>query len=240
MGKNHNHRSRKASVRSTSTTVSKTKPTQLKAVLSTTAYGPLITPSVVKAVSKTVAAIDKAFLSERRIAVNLGGLLAKLQGEIITHLTASTQASSYQAKLAFRNFVQVRFKCGETYTTELIRLAERKDLHRLGLPTTVLIELSRLDAVNLKKFMTKHPTAALKKLPFKEIKKLVRADNPNKRVKTNKSGSSDSTLNVKVIAEKIKSNFDKVRIEFDGGSSLDKDLGSVLGEISKWYLNKVA
>lgn len=221
--------------------VSGAKATQLNAGLTKTAYGPLITPSVVKAVSKTVAAIDRAFLSERRIAVNLGGLLAKLQGEIITHLTVSGQASSYQAKMAFRQFVQIRFKCGETYTTELIRLAERKDLHRLGLPTTVLIELSRLDAVNLKKFMSKNPTAALKKLPFKEIKKLVRADNPNKRVKTNKSGSSsDSTVNVKVIAEKIKTNFDKVRIEFDGNSSLDKDLGSVLGEISKWYLNKVA
>nr|BFD65946.1 hypothetical protein HAGR004_09680 [Bdellovibrio sp. HAGR004] len=201
-------------------------------------FHPLITPSVVKSVSKTVAAIDKAFLSERRIAVNLGGLLAKLQGEIITHLTVSGQASSYQAKVAFRQFVQVRFKCGETYTTELIRLAERKDLHRLGLPTTVLIELSRLDAVNLKKFMTKHPTAELKKLPFKEIKKLVRADNPKKRVKADKAGSSDSTVNVKVIAEKIKSNFDKVRVEFDGDSSLDKNLDSVLGEISKWYLDK--
>ena len=55
-----------------------------------------------------------------------------------------------------------------------------------------------------------------------------------------KSDSSDSTLNVKVIAEKIKSNFDKFRVEFDGGSSMDKDLGSVLGEIFKWYLNKVA
>lgn len=202
-------------------------------------FHPLITPAVLKSVSKTVTAIDKAFLSERRIAVNLGGLLAKLQGEIITHLTVSGQASSYQAKVAFRQFVQVRFKCGETYTTELIRLAERKDLHRLGLPTTVLIELSRLDAVNLKKFMSKHPTAALKKLPFKEIKKLVRSVNPNKRVKTNKSGSSsDSTVNVKVIAEKIKSNFDKVRSEFDGDSSLDKSLDSVLGEISKWYLDK--
>ncbi|AGH96076.1 hypothetical protein [Pseudobdellovibrio exovorus] len=218
--------------------VSGTNSAKLKVVLSKTAYSPLITTAVLKAVSKTVSAIDRAFLNERRIAVNLGGLLAKLQGEIISHLTVSGQASSYQAKTAFRQFVQVRFKCGETYTNELIRLAERQDLHRLGLPTTVLIELSRLDAVSLKKFMTKHPTAALKKLPFKEIKKLVRADNPNKRVKISKSDSSDSTVNVKVIAEKIKSNFDKVRVEFDGDSSLDKSLDSVLGEISKWYLDK--
>lgn len=211
-----------------------------KAVRALTAYSPLITPTVLKSVSKTVAAIDKALLSERRIAVNLGGLLAKLQGEIATHLTASSKASPYQAKVAFRQFVQVRFKCGETYTNELMRLAERKDLHRLGLPTTVLIELSRLDAVNLKKFMTVHPTAELKKLPFKEIKKLVQAANPNKRMKSGggNSGSSDAAVNVKVIAEKIKSNFDKVRVEFDGNSSLDKSLDSVLGEISKWYLDK--
>ena len=211
---------------------------QLKVVLAQTTYSPLITPAVLKAVSKTVSAIDRAFLNERRIAVNLGGLLAKLQGEMMSHLTVSGQASSYQAKMAFRHFVQVRFKCGETYTNELIRLAERKDLHRLGLPTTVLIELSRLDAENLKKFMAKNPTAALKKLPIKEIKKLVRAVNPNKRATVSKSGSNDSTVNVKVIAEKIKSNFDKVRVEFDGGSSLDKSLDSVLGEISKWYLDK--
>jgi hypothetical protein len=211
-----------------------------KAVRALTAYSPLITPAVLKSVSKTVTAIDKALLSERRIAVNLGGLLAKLQGEIATHLTASSKASPHQAKVAFRQFVQVRFKCGETYTNELMRLGERKDLHRFGLQTTVLIELSRLDAVNLKKFMTAYPTAKLKKLSFKEIKKLVRADNPNKRMKSGKtkSGSVDGAVNVKMIAEKIKSNFDKVRDEFDGDSSLDKSLDSVLGEISKWYLDK--
>lgn len=215
------------------------KATQLNAGLTKTAYGPLITPSVVKAVSKTVAAIDKALLSERRIAVNLGGLLAKLQGEITAHLVSSGQASSYQAKVAFRHFVQVRFKCGETYTNELIRLAERKDLHRLGLPVSVLIELSRLESEPLKQFLKKHPTAELKKLPFREIKILVKGLNPNKRNRGgSESQSSESVVNIKVIAEKIKSNFEKVRIEFDGNSTLDKNLDSVLGEISKWYLDK--
>jgi hypothetical protein len=213
--------------------------TQAKAgSLSKTAYGPLITPSVVKAVSKTVAAIDKALLSERRIAVNLGKLLAKLRGEISTHLTVSGQASEYRAKEAFRYFVQVRFKCGESYTNELIRLAERKDLHRLSLPTSVLIELSRLEPEPLKQFLKKHPTAELKKLPVKEIKKLVRGLNPRKRNRGGDNSSSESMVNVKVITEKIKSNFEKVRVEFDGDSTLDKSLDSVLGEISKWYLDK--
>ncbi len=239
MSKNHTHRSRKATARSASTTVGSAKATQLKAVLSKTAYGPLITPSVLKAVSKTVAAIDRVLLNERRMAVNLGGLLAKLKGEITTHLKVSGQTSEYQAKVAFRHFVQVRFKCGETYTNELIRLAERKDLHRLGLPTSVLIEFSRLEPEPLKQFLKKHPTAELKKLPIVEIKKLVRGVNPKKRAsRGGGSSSSESMLNVKVITEKIKSNFEKVRVEFDGNSTLDKSLDSVLGEISKWYLDK--
>lgn len=219
--------------------VSGAKATQLKAELTKTAFGPLITPAVLKAVSKTVAAIDRVLLSERRIAVNLGGLLAKLKGEIATHLKVSGQTSEYQAKVAFRHFVQVRFKCGETYTNELIRLAERKDLHRLGLPTSVLIELSRLEPEPLKQFLKKHPTPELKKLPFREIKKLVKSENPKKRaIRGGGSSSSESVLNVKVITEKIKSNFEKVRVEFDGDSTLDKSLDSVLGEISKWYLDK--
>lgn len=219
--------------------VSGAKATQLKAELTKTAFGPLITPAVLKAVSKTVAAIDRVLLSERRIAVNLGGLLAKLKGEIATHLKVSGQTSEYQAKVAFRHFVQVRFKCGETYTNELIRLAERKDLHRLGLPTSVLIELSRLEPEPLKQFLKKHPTAELKMLPVKEIKKLVKSENPKKRAtRGGDSSSSESMVNVKVITEKIKSNFEKVRIEFDGDSTLDKSLDSVLGEISKWYLDK--
>ena len=215
------------------------RPAQLKAELNKTAYNPLITPAVLRAVSKTVNAIDRVLIGERRIAVNLGGLLAKLKGEITTHLTVLGQASEYQAKAAFRHFVQVRFKCGETYTNELIRLAERKDLHRLGLPTSVLIELSRLEPEPLKQFLKKHPTAELKKLPFREIKKLIKSDNPKKRAtRGSDSGSSESTVNVKVITEKIKSNFEKVRVEFDGDSTLDKSLDSVLGEISKWYLDK--
>lgn len=219
--------------------VSGAKATQLKAELTKTAFGPLITPAVLKAVSKTVAAIDRVLLSERRIAVNLGGLLAKLKGEIATHLKVSGQTSEYQAKVAFRHFVQVRFKCGESYTNELIRLAERKDLHRLGLPTSVLIEFSRLEPEPLKQFLKKHPTAELKKLPIVEIKKLVRGVNPKKRAsRGGGSSSSESMLNVKVITEKIKSNFEKVRVEFDGDSTLDKSLDSVLGEISKWYLDK--
>ena len=142
-------------------------------------------------------------------------------------------------KVLALHFVQVRFKCGETYTNELIRLAERKDLHRLGLPTSVLIEFSRLEPEPLKQFLKKHPTAELKKLPIVEIKKLVRGVNPKKRAKRGGvSSSSESMVNVKVLTEKIKSNFEKVRVEFDGDSTLDKSLDSVLGEISKWYLDK--
>ena len=97
----------------------------------------------------------------------------------------------------------------------------------------MLIELSRLEPEPLKQFLKKHPTAGLKKLPFNEFKKLVRGLNPKKRNRGgSENASGDSTVNVKVLAEKIKSNFDKVRVEFDGGSSLDTDLGPALGELS--------
>lgn len=45
-------------------------------------------------------------------------------------------------------------------------------------------------------------------------------------------------VNIKAIAEKLKSNFEKVRDKFNDEPALDKNLDSVLGEISKWYLDK--
>lgn len=102
----------------------------------------------------------------------------------------------------------------------------------------MLIEFSRSEPEPLKQFLKEHPTAELKKLPFREIKKLVRGLNPNKRNRAGGSESGESAVNVRVIAEKIKTNFEKVRVEFDGDSTLDKSLDSVLGEISKWYLDK--
>lgn len=208
----------------------------LKAVRAKTAYHPLITPSVVKAVSKTVNAIDRALIGERTLSVNLGGLLAKLKGEIIAHLSISGQTSSYQAKVAFHNFVQIRFKIGESRTAEYIRLAERKDLHRLGLPTSVLIELSRLEPLPLKTFMRKYPTAKLKMLPFKEVKNLVRGTNSNKRTKTVKEGKETP----QVIAKKLKNTFEVVRDKFEDSPEIDKEIYSVIGEMSKWLVDKKA
>ncbi len=68
----------------------------------------------------------------------------------------------------------------------------------------MLIEFTRLDTVNLKKFMTKHPTEALKKLPAKEVRKIVRADkmcwgvesSPNR---TNLESSFSSTQEIFLI-----------------------------------------
>lgn len=226
MGITHKPRSRKA-----------TK--QVKAAnLVNTAYSPLITPAVLKAVAKTVKDIDKVLVSERSLSVNLGGLLAKLKGEISSHLNVSEQKKPYQARVAFHNFVQIRFKIGESRTNEYIRLAERKDLHRLGLPTSVLIELSRLEPEPLKKFMEKNPTAELKKLPFKEVKNLVRGTNSKKRSNVSKKGKQKETA--QVIAKKLKNTFEVVRDKFEDTPEIDKEIYSVLGEMSKWLVDKKA
>lgn len=199
-------------------------------------YNPLITKAVQKAVKKTVAAIDKVLAGEKKASVNLGGLLAKLKSEIATHLVSAGVTSEYQTKVAFHNFVQVRFKIGESRVSEYIKLSEREDIHKLGLPTSVLIELTRLETKALKTFMTKYPTAALKKLPFKEIRKLVRDSNKKKRTTTSKGAKKEKSPIG--LADKLKNTFEIVKDKFDSEPTLDKGLDSVLGQISKWYLDK--
>ncbi len=198
-------------------------------------YHPLINNAVLKATAKTIASIDKVLLGERTLSVSLGELLGKLKNEIAAHLKKSgVRVSDFQVRTAFHNFVQIRFKIGESRTKEYIRLAEREDLHRMGLPTSVLIELSRLEPDALKNFKKKHTTAELKKLPFKEIKKLIRGDNANKRA----SAKAESKTSPQAIAETLKNTFEIVRDNFEDKSALDKEVDSVLGEISKWYFDK--
>lgn len=199
-------------------------------------YYPLITNEVIKAVTKTVSAIDKILIGEKKASINLGELLAKLKGEISSHLKSSGSTSDYEIKTAFHNFVQVRFKLGESRVKEYIKLAERDDLHRLGLPVSVLIELGRLEPKPLKVFIGKYPTTKLKELPFKEIKKLVRDKNQKKRVVTSKN--SENEPSPEKIVTKLKNTFEVVKDTFNGEPQLDKNLDSVLKEIYHWYIEK--
>lgn len=199
-------------------------------------YNPLITKEVLKSVSSTVLSIDKILAGEKAASINLGSLLAKLKSEIENRLKSLGHDNEYQIKLAFHNFVQVRFKLGESRVKEYIKLSERSDLHRLGLPTSVLIELGRLELKPLKTFLDKNPTKILKQLPFKEIKRLVRANNKKKRDTTSKK--VDSEQNPEKIAVKLKNTFEIVKDTFDGETQLDKNVDSVLKEIYKWYSDK--
>lgn len=199
-------------------------------------YNPLITKEVIKSVTKIVDAIDKILIGERKASIDLGELLAKLRREMDLQLRNSSSANDYQIKLAFHNFVQIRFKLGESRVKEYIRLAEREDLHRLGLPISVLIELSRLEPKPLKNFMAKYPTPKLKQLPFKEIKKLVREKNNKKRSTSSKN--SDGDTNPEKIAVKLKNTFEIVKDNFADEVKLDKNLDSVLKEIYTWYSDK--
>lgn len=211
------------------------KATQLKAELIKTAYSPLITPAVLKAVDKTVTAIDKALTGERKFSINIGGLLAQLKSGIKTHLKESGRVPKDSAvNSAFFGFVQVRFKIGTVRVREYIRLAERKDLHGLELPASILIELSRLKAEPLAEFIKKNPVSALNGLPFKEIKQLVKEANSARRT-TKKSSNGGKP---KSIVQQLKATFEIVRGEFENKPAMDKELDTVLGDISVWYVTK--
>ncbi len=213
------------------------KSTQEKVALYNPTYHPLIDKTVLKTVSKTVLAIEKVLVGERKLSVNFGGLLLKLKNELNTHFEKSGRSapSPYQVKMAFLSPIQVRFKIGENRANEYIKLAERKDLHRINLPTSVLIELSRLSSEELKELLKRSPSSELKKMSFKDIKKLVRGENSRKRNKSSKSNIVEVPPD---IAETLKSTFEIVKDKFDDEPSIDKDIDSVLGEISEWYFDK--
>jgi len=217
--------------------VSGAKATQLKAELTKTTYSPLITPAVLKAVSKTVNAIDKALTSERKFSVNIGGLLAQLKSGIKSHLKASVGRVPKDSVVndAFYGFVQFRFKIGTVRVREYIRLAERKELHSFDLPASVLIELSRLKTEPLNEFITTHPVSKLMGLPFKEIKQLVKAANSSSRTSKSKI---QPEAKPKTIVQRLKANFEIIRGEFEKKPTMDKELDTVLGDISVWYVSK--
>lgn len=228
----------KTAVRMTKTTkAGNDTSAQLKAVLNKTAYSPLITENVLVSVSKTVSAIDRALSSERKTSVNLGGLLLKLKGEFSVQVRKETYRvlSDKKVSWAFHHFIRVRFKLQKSRTDELIRLAERKDLHGIELPVSALVELSRLDEGKLEEFLAEHPVDDLQELPVSKIKKLVRGENTNKRERGSEKKPEKTP---EEIAKSLKTTFEVVRDKFDESPTIDKEVDSVLGEISKWYIDK--
>jgi len=213
----------------------KSKTTQVNAALNKAAKSPFINDEVLKIVSKTVGSIDKVLQGEKDTAFNLGGLLAKLQGEITSYWKEMPgNISDYQIKVAFHDFVQVRFKLGESRVNEYIKLSERADLHKLRFPVSVLIEFSRLDNETLKDFFKECPISTLEALPFKEIKKLIRNKNINQRDKSSKKSGQNQDSGE--IVDSLKDSFKKVKTTFNNEPSLDKDLEKVLEDIHEWYL----
>lgn len=212
----------------------KSKTTQVSVALNKAAKSPFINDEVLKIVSQTVGSIEKVLQGEKNTAFNLGGLLAKLQSEITSYWKKMPGSiTDYQIKVAFHDFVQVRFKLGESRVNEYIKLSERTDLHKLKFPVSVLIEFSRLDSETLKDFFEESPISMLEALPFKKIKKLVRDKNKNQRDKySNKTGNEGSGE----IIESLKVSFKKVKDQFNNEPSLDEDLEKVLESIHEWYL----
>lgn len=213
----------------------KSKTTQFNTALNKTVKSPFINDEVLKIVSKTVCSIDKVLQGEKDTVFNLGGLLAKLQGEINSYWKAMPgNITDYQIKVAFHDFVQTRFKLGESRVNEYIKLSERADLHKLRFPVSVLIEFSRLDRETLKEFFKDNPISTLEVLPFKKIKSLVREKNKNQRNKSSKNDEKNKDSGE--IIDSLKDSFKKVKAKFNNEASLEKDLENVLEDIHAWYL----
>jgi hypothetical protein len=94
-------RIREVVMKTTNTVGGILKSTQEKVDLCNPTYHPLLDKAALKAVSKTVAAIDKVLVGERKISVNLGGLLLKLKSELNAHFDKSGRSapSPYQVRL---------------------------------------------------------------------------------------------------------------------------------------------
>lgn len=217
------------------------KSTQLKTELNKTVYGSLITVEVLNAVSKTVTAIDKALTNERKTSVQLGVLLGKLRKEFFTHLKHRPDTiyitPDKKISWAFHHFIRMRFKIGVSRANEYIKLAEREDVHKIELPISVLIELCRLEEVKLKEFVKAHPPKELQELSFTKVKKLIRGENTNKRDRASKEKEEESPQQ---IVETLKSTFEVVRDKFEDSPEIDKEIYSVIGEMSKWLIDKKA
>ncbi|MFN7729667.1 MAG: hypothetical protein ACK5P7_10965 [Bdellovibrio sp.] len=115
-------------------------------------------------------------------------------------------------------------------------MAERKDLHEIDLPISVLVELSRLDESKLKEFLKSKPVDELREVSFAKVKKLIRGENTNKRERSSNQDDKKEE-SPQQIAESLKITFEIVRDKFDE-DAMDKDIDSVLGDISLWYLGK--
>ena len=185
-----------------------------------------IKPALLIAVKDTVSKIDRILGAEVKTSIHLGEALSKLQSEFINFFTPNEndELRIRKAKRAFRDFIQHRFKLGESRANEYMKVAERKDIRKLKLPICALIEISRLEPDKVKKLLSVYPVRELRELPFKDIKKSVRSLNPNVRKK----------MGAKAVANRLKSSFTMVKEEF-ATPAIEQEIATVLNEITSWY-----
>lgn len=190
-----------------------------------------IKPALLTAVKSTVHKIDKILGNEVKTSIHLGEALHSLEMEFIQYFTQGKEDKLKlgKAKKAFRDFIQHRFKLGESSANEYMKVAGRKDIRKLKLPICALIEISRLEPEGVKKLLEVYPVRELKELPFKDIKKYVRELNPNVRKK----------LGSKAVANRLKSTFVIVKEEFAKTPAIEQDIANVLNEITSWYQQNI-
>jgi flagellum-specific peptidoglycan hydrolase FlgJ len=145
-----------------------------------------------------VAELKKLFSVESNIAGKVGQKLGELHQCFLQAIPASKLNSNLGTSLYYR-FISLEFGIGKSRTNEYMFLAQREDINGLDLPLSILIELTRLSRTNVEKFFKKNPIKDLKGLSYREIQKLVREMNPNRRNrKKQKKSSSNSAFASKI------------------------------------------
>jgi len=230
----------------TATMVGVAHPAQEMVALNNSTNKPrsFITAEMMDAVTPILQRIDECLLNERRAARSIGLQLSKLKDAITSQLRKSGKGVSERRINGILNyFIRVRFKIKGSRLNEYMRLAERADVCELGdagnFSVSALIEFSRLDVTQLAVFMEKHPVDELKSLPIKAIKKLVRDSNGNSRNTVSKNTAKiKEPESQQAWADSLRIVFSKVTGQLDAGTELDKNLESVLMDISFWYIHR--
>lgn len=211
------------------------KPLQKQTVKNNRGYynNPNITKDLIKSVSGTVVKIDMILATEVKTSLQLGEALGVLKLQIKEFICKGHERDKAvfegKARRAFRDFIQHRFKFGESRANEYMSVAERKDIRKLKLPICALIELSRLSPDKVQTLLKAYSVRELRQKSFKDIKSIIREINPRSRTR----------MSTKAIANRLKSTFGLVKEELTKSPKIEPDLDNVLSEITSWYqLNK--
>lgn len=138
-----------------------------------------------------------------KISVQLNNFASKLHGD-------DKKAINKNSKEAIRELAKKDFNFRPSRAFEYIRLAKSESVMKLKLSISHLIELSRLNEVDLQNLLKEKQEKDLAKMKFLQIQTLVKDFNSSKR----KSKTKNATPTITSDFKKFVCNIDKVQDSF--------------------------